>query len=141
MEIDTICRGCNKRIEFEFSSDSETQCPLCTKPIKIFLTKAISSNSHLDQCLICECEHVYRHRDFNRKLGVALVVIGIALAYFTYGISILVLTAFDFWLYKKVGEVISCYRCGTVYREPPGIDGAEIFNLSLADYYRSLEKK
>ena len=41
----------------------------------------------LIRCLACGSERLFVQKDFNRKLGVAIVVVGAALSPWTYGAS------------------------------------------------------
>ncbi len=138
MEIDAHCPHCKQRFQALVTSQ-EAPCPHCQKSVVGFPTDRFQDSQGIDQCVVCGCADVYRHRDFNRALGIGLVVIGVVLAYFTYGISLLLVTVIDWWLYRRVGEVVSCYRCGGVYRDVPNIEETPLFNLSLHDYYRSLK--
>jgi len=80
---------------------------------------------------------VYQQKDFNRTIGVSLLVVGVILSFWTYGISLLVVTLIDFLLYRFVGNVGVCYQCQSAFRDDPAIARLEPFNLQLHDYYRS----
>jgi len=140
IELDTICPKCQKRVDFEVKDKHAPHlCPHCGQDLLAYTTDNFWENKPLDQCPVCSCTHLYRQKDFNRKLGLALVVVGVALAYFTYGISILVLALLDVWLYRRVGEIACCYQCGTVFRNVAEIQAIEPFQLTLFDYYRNLK--
>lgn len=100
---------------------------------------AFTNGTTINQCAACGTEHLFRQRDFNRTLGIALLVLGVALAYWTYGISLLVVTIIDWLLYRMVGEVGCCYRCEAQYRNSKLVDEIPAFDLKLHDYYRSLK--
>lgn len=139
MELDAQCPWCSTRTQSR-GSDGSFPCMNCGKSLLRHPAEEFLTEKALNQCPLCGCRHLYRQKDFNRKLGLALLVLGFALAYFTYGLSIVLLTLFDFWLYKRVGDVGCCYQCGTLFRESKHIDKLDLFNLSLNDYYRSLRK-
>ena len=82
---------------------------------------------------------MYRRKDFNQKLGILLVVVGVLLAYFTYGLSLLGVTLIDFFLFRKVREVGICYQCHAEFRKSLLIDQLVPFDLELFDYYRNLK--
>jgi DNA-directed RNA polymerase subunit RPC12/RpoP len=71
----------------------------------------------VERCPICGSKHLYRQRDFNRALGCLLVAIGAALVPWTYGLSLIVLSAVDFLLYRRLQYSPVCYRCDTVFRD------------------------
>jgi len=140
MEVDANCPTCSERITVDLAPEkTDFHCLHCMAPLFPNATDNFNTTLILDQCPFCGCAHLYRQKDFNRKLGVALLIIGIGLAYFTYGISILVLTLFDYWLFKRVGEVGCCYLCGAVFRDSKEVSRLDPFKLSLNDYYRSLK--
>ena len=110
-------------------------CPQCDTRQTL-----LSEPPKLEPCPVCETEHVYKQKDFSRKLGVSLLAIGVVTSFFTYGVSLLVVAIFDWWLYKHVGDVGLCYRCQSQFRGSPEVSGLEPFNLSYYDYYKNLKK-
>lgn len=139
-EVDCLCRQCQERVMVPVGSDAAiAQCSECQTALLQHTTDGFSAQGALDQCACCGCAHLYQQKDFNRKLGVLLLVLGFALAPWTYGISILVLTLIDFFLYKKVGLVACCYECGAVYRDFAQVAEVPEFKLQLFDYYKSVK--
>jgi hypothetical protein len=75
-------------------------------------------------CAACGHDTLYIQKDFNRNLGVAIVVMGslISLVFFSrsqpvYGmLALFASAAVDFVIYKLVGDVTVCYACHAVYR-------------------------
>ena len=128
------CPGCQEFHEQPFSKDQ--RCPKCDRVLLAYIPEA---KPELSQCLVCGTPHLYRQKDFNRKLGVGLVIVGVLLAYFTYGLSLLTVAIIDFVIYRSVGEVACCYQCESQYRGV-GIDVVPPFNLSLHDYYQNLTR-
>lgn len=88
---------------------------------------------------MCGAAHLYRQKDFNRKWGLALVALGVIFAYWTYGISLVVVTLLDWVISRRVKEVATCYRCQVVFRDTPLIADVAPFDLELQDYYRNLK--
>lgn len=135
MEVSTDCGVCHARLDLKLEGPSPAPTH-CEMPLLPYATDKFLRDQSLNQCPHCGAAHLYRQRDFNRRVGVALVVVGIGLAYWTYGISLLVVTAVDWWLYRRVGEVGCCYQCTTLFRGET-IAALEPFDLELEDYYRS----
>jgi len=133
------CPACGvlEEISWKPGTTSPT-CGACDKPLFPEATDAFLSDGTLDQCPACGCAHLFRQKDFNRALGVGLVVVGIALAGFTYGISLVIVAAIDLAIYRLVGEVACCYRCGGQFRGLPRMGDVPPFQLPLHDYYRNL---
>jgi len=70
----------------------------------------------LTRCLACGSERLFAQKDFNRKLGVAIVVVGAALSPWTYGASLVVCMLIDYGLYYLVPEITVCYGCDAIHR-------------------------
>lgn len=105
---------------------------LLQHPTDLFL-----HNHTLNQCPLCGCTHLYKQKDFNRRIGVVLILIGVIGAYWTYGVSLIAVTLIDWLLNRMVGMVGICYKCESQFRASP-VEKLEPFNLSLFDYYRNL---
>ncbi len=90
-------------------------------------------------CPRCKCEHLYRRKDFNRKFGITLIAVGVVLSYWTYGVSLVVVTLLDWLLSITVGEVGICYQCEEQFRDKEMVKQLPPFNLSLHDYYMNLK--
>lgn len=140
MDFSTICPHCKHFQEFSLEHFGNRKCESCQSELFPMASDAFKQRYEFNQCPHCGADHVYRQKDFNRTLGVSLLVIGIILSFFTYGISLLFVTALDWWLYHKVGWVGCCYLCHSQFRESDTIQGLEPFDLELHDYYRNLNK-
>lgn len=140
LELTAPCPSCAKRTTLLLSADNEPHCQGCGKPLLPYLTDDLRDEIFAPQCPVCGAAHLYRQKDFNRRLGVTLVVVGIALAYFTYGLSLLAVTLIDWFLFRRVKEVGCCYRCGLQLRKSPLVAKLEPFSLQLHDYYRNLKE-
>lgn len=136
MELDAICPHCKDRLTLS-ALDATTTCPKCKATLLCHPTDQFLSSGTLDQCPLCGCAHLYRQKDFNRRLGIALIVAGVLAAPFTYGVSILLVTLLDFIIYRVVGEVGCCYQCHSVFRETPAIESLGPFQLQLHDHYKN----
>ena len=70
----------------------------------------------LTRCLACGSERLFAQKDFNRKLGVAIVIVGAVLSPWTYGASLVACLLFDYGLYYLVPEITVCYGCDAIHR-------------------------
>jgi hypothetical protein len=70
----------------------------------------------LARCLVCGSERLFVQKDFNRKLGIAIVVVGAVLSPWTYGASLVVCMLIDYGLYYFVPEITVCYGCDAIHR-------------------------
>ncbi len=140
MDFSSFCPHCKTYQEFTLNTYQDKPCVHCNKNLFPNATDLFKSSFEFNQCPHCGAAHIYRQKDFNRKLGIALLFIGIGLSFFTYGISLLVVTIVDWLLYKRVGEVGCCYLCESQFRNSPQIKALEIFDLELYDYYQNIKK-
>ncbi len=136
-QIETFCPHCKElQTVNEFNNLQELQCTHCKETVFSHCTDGFKTSETLNQCPACGCSHLFRQRDFNRRLGMAILMVGIVLSFFTYGISLLFVTVLDLLLYFKVKEVAVCYGCSAVFRGFQGIPKLEPFQLVLHDHYR-----
>ena len=118
MKIRTQCRGCGFPFRARLETDqSSLPCPNCTEIRQVAQQGWSSGERRVDTCPLCGCAHLYRQRDFNRGLGCLLVAIGAVFVPWTFGLSLVVLSLVDLWLYYRLGEAVVCYRCDTVFRD------------------------
>lgn len=103
--------------------------------------EAMSGEGKLVKCPVCGCPDLYRQRDFNRKLGIGLIVVGAVLAPFTYYISLPVFAGIDFLIYYFVPDVVVCYHCQAAIRGYAGTEDVPLFDLNVSDKYIPIERE
>ncbi len=135
LEITFQCEKCKEWPSTVWLKGRPLKCSSCE-----LVRPLLSEPPKLEPCPVCESEHTYRQKDFNRTFGILLLVIGIATSFFTYGLTLIGVTLFDWWLYRHTGDVGLCYRCNAQFRNSPEIEKLSPFQLSLHDYYKSLKK-
>jgi len=118
------CRACECEVNFVPADASQVVCPHCRKPILLRVDRSLLENHTVQNCVACGHDSLYIQKDFNRTLGVAIVVAGSLISvYFLarseplYAMLALGITAtVDYLLYLLVGDVTVCYACHTIYR-------------------------
>jgi hypothetical protein len=142
MEIEFLCAECRSPNNPEFEKSDENQEVLCGSCKKRYglIRDLMDPDGKLQKCGICGCRDLYIQKDFNRKLGLAIVAIGAILAPFTKLISLLVCALIDLVLYKMLPLITICYRCGSIYRGFAFNPDHQPFNLGINDRYRSSER-
>ncbi len=138
MEIEFRCAGCGSVNQQEDFSKT-VQCISCNKSYGT-LDDFCAEKSGIQFCVICRCRDLYVQKDFNRKVGCGIAVIGAVLAPFTKLISLFVCALIDLLLYLLLPVITICYRCATIYRAFPKNSNHEGFNLGINDRYRSAER-
>ena len=92
-------------------------------------------------CPACGGRQLYVQRDFNQKAGLAVVIVGAALAPFTPFYSSLIVAALvDAALYAMLPEITVCYRCHAHFRGFARNPAHEAFDLHLAEQYETHER-
>jgi hypothetical protein len=88
------------------------------------MDRTIPERNFVRNCVACGHDTLYTQKDFNRNLGVAIVVLGslVCLYFFSRSqpiyamMALFASAAVDFLIYSLVGEVTVCYSCHTIYR-------------------------
>lgn len=102
----------------------------------------------MDHCAICGLEKLYIQKDFNRTLGVSILIGASVMSLILYGYNY-VISAFlifgaaaviDYILYRMLPNVTICYRCHSQYREVNLNPANEAFELGLAEKYNPKNK-
>ena len=75
-----------------------------------------NQNGHVDRCPICGHAELYRQKDFNHRVAIAVLIGGALLAMPTRYVSLIFATILDLVLYLTAREVLICYTCGTQVR-------------------------
>jgi hypothetical protein len=80
-------------------------------------------------------------RDFNRVIGIGIVVVGAVLAPFTHYISLGVATLADLALYQLLPRITVCYACEAIHRGVPVHSEHAAFDHHIEDRYKVEKSK
>lgn len=100
----------------------------------------------LDRCVFCGRDELYVQKDFNRQLGLGIVLTSFLIVFLVMllhdhrtGIYLLfVLAAVDFVAYALLRNVAVCYLCQSVYRGLPTNPEHRGFDLGLEEKHKRL---
>jgi hypothetical protein len=129
------CDQCKQYGTLEIQNDQTLICPHCVKE----WGKIQTIEKIFDSCPICTCRQFYLSKDFNQFLGCSIMVVGIVLVPWTYGLSLPVFALIDWLLHRRVPTIINCYRCGSEFRgfKPKGTFKPFLHHIGLKyDKYR-----
>ena len=133
MYMTFTCSECGSAVDvYPDQSADKVQCGVCQHEMKANFNED-HEKGIVKECPCCGRKDFYKQKDFNRKIGVILFVIAAILTPWTYGISFIVLYAFDFFLFKKLGEIVICYKCNTIFRQVANIAEIYPFNHEMND--------
>ena len=145
MRLRTQCRVCGLPHRARIAPETgELACPGCgaRRPVAV-AGWADGRPGRIEACPLCGSQHLYRQRDVHRAWGCALVALGAALVPWTYGVSLIALALFDWWLYRRLPDAVVCYRCDTAYRDASPTPSQGAFDLLKHDvlkYGKAWEK-
>jgi hypothetical protein len=143
MNITLACPKCERPARLELEPEtSGLICPHCAATIDLPLGALV--DGRLSRCLACSSRDVYLRKDFPQRLGVLIVVLGIAASCVTWAynrpiwtFAILFATALvDVALYVVMPSALVCYHCGAQYRGLPHADDYEGFSLETHERHR-----
>lgn len=140
MKIAFVCPECSR--ESVLDVGQTMRCPSCGHLIGSVVSESIGELGLIDTCCLCGNDQFYVQKDFNRTLGLAIVLLSVLLSYVIFGFNLLALilgltvcAVIDFVLYKILPEVTICYACHSVYREYSKNPNHKPFDLNIAEQY------
>lgn len=143
MNVTFACPACGAVSRVEFSGETPAiGCSHCAE--KLLIPAGAVEGEQVHRCLVCPSTELFVRKDFSQRLGVTIVVAGLAASCVTWywhellaTFAILFATAaVDFVLYFFTGNSLQCYRCHAEYRGVEGLEKHEPFNLETHERYR-----
>lgn len=123
------CPDCGKGIEGDPGIEVTCRCGV--------QATLRSAADELTECLACGCPDLYRHRDFNQKLGILVIALGAIGWIWTGSFWPMVAAAmFDLLLYYFITDVVICYGCKAHHRDLPGMVKIAAFDLEKHEHHR-----
>jgi|SRR5436309_7623640 len=118
------CRGCEGEIRFSPTNVDRVQCPHCQTLVPVRVDDSLLQTGAVRNCAGCGHDTLYIQKDFNRTLGLGVVVIGSLASVFFFArgeplhamLALGVMALVDWLIYSLVGDVTVCYACHAVYR-------------------------
>jgi hypothetical protein len=141
LQILAKCPQCDAALPVDSrEAPSAIRCGRCGRDIALVITDGVKTDRALDVCPVCEGTDFYIRKDFDPKLGLAVVIIGATISgvFYWFGRDMIaygILAAavlVDLVVYGRLKDVTVCYRCHSEFRGPyPRTAGA--FDLHTAD--------
>jgi len=125
MNIVAKCPKCDAGLPIDASLAPERiTCGGCGREIGLTWSPAVRADESVDKCPVCAGGDFYVRKDFDPKIGLAIVVIGASISAVFYwfkrdviAYSILAFaTLIDLVIYGRLKEVTVCYRCHSEFR-------------------------
>jgi hypothetical protein len=142
MNVTYACKQCERVYRRELTAAENgyaCECGYIT-PVE---TEAIA-DGEVSRCAVCPSSELFVRKDFSQRLGVTIVVVGLASSCIPWyfgnwfaTFALLFATALaDVLLYLFVGNVLQCYRCHAEYRGLPDLEGHAPFSLEVHERHR-----
>jgi hypothetical protein len=141
MHILAKCPKCDAGLPVDASdSPAAIKCGGCGREISLSVSDAVRAGGAVDRCPVCQGGDFYLRKDFDPKLGLAVVVIGalISAAFYWFGRDLIAYsilgaaTLIDLAIYGRLKDLTVCYRCHSEFRGP-FVHRATAFDLHTAD--------
>ena len=137
------CRACEAEILTTPAGADRVRCRHCNQDVEVFMNKTLIDHGLVTICVSCGHDAFYVQKDFNRHVGLVIVVVGIAasLYFFSrkeplYAMGALAATALiDSLVYFLVRDVTVCYSCHALYRGFDRNPEHEAFDLKKLEKY------
>ena len=111
-------------------------CSACGRATPLPEAGRLAETGVVETCPVCGSEDLYQQRDFNRRLGLGLVALGLLTGPFTHWISTVVFVGLDAVLYLTVPTVAICYACEAQVRGYDRTKPPPPFDIAVHDLYR-----
>ena len=125
MNVVVRCPQCGAALPVDAAeAPTAIKCGACGRDIALGFSDALRSDRAVDRCPVCDGGDFYIRKDFDPKLGLAVVIAGalISGAFYWFGrdiiaYSILASAALvDLVVYGRLKDVTVCYRCHAEFR-------------------------
>ncbi len=146
VRVAVYCSDCMERIELPPPSTQAAGEVSCSSPsqkssISFSHSPSVVAGGKVDRCSRCGSTAFYVQKDFDQRLGCAILALGAALALLAAwrfgGVwlvpVLLVFAAADFVLARRVPPVVICYRCDTEYRGVPDAGAYKPYDPHVAE--------
>jgi len=137
--IEWRCPSCQHPHQQQLEGANLLHCPECGHEQPYTPGTLDASGAVVDPlqaCIVCGYECLFAQKDFNKKIGLAVVVIGAVLSPWTYGLSLVACMALDYGLYHFVPEITVCYGCDAIHRNFDHNPKHRAHDPLLAERYR-----
>ena len=141
MNVLVKCPRCDAGLPVEAADAPDAiKCGGCGCDIALSLSESVRAGRALDRCPVCGGADFYGRKDFDPKMGLTVVIVGIVISAAFYwfkrdliAYSILAAaTLIDLIIYQRLKDLSVCYRCHTEFRGPEARH-SPAFDLHTAD--------
>ena len=147
MNVTYLCPECEKATRASLDQPEPIRCVRCQHELPV--DSDALDTQRLKHCVVCGGRELYVRKDFPQRLGVAIIVVGMAAAmgavflhHHVIFLAILIgLAAIDAVLYSVTGNALHCYRCHSEYRGLQGLERFNPFDLEIHERHRQQQAR
>jgi hypothetical protein len=153
MRITYACPACHATVTHAgVEEETALACPACHAALELPGDAVVRGGSageaglRLRRCLVCPSTELFRRKDFPQRVGVGIVVAGLAGSCVAWAMRELVATfailfgtaLLDVVLFFLMPECLTCYRCGARYGGDGVADSFGSFDLETHEKHRQM---
>ena len=141
MNVLAKCPKCDAGLPIDAAdAPGEINCGRCGRTIPLHATPALREDRAVDRCPVCDGADFYIRKDFDPKIGLAVVIVGalISAGFYWFGRDLIAYgilasaALIDLVVYGRLKDVTVCYRCHSEFRGSYART-APAFDLHTAD--------
>jgi DNA-directed RNA polymerase subunit RPC12/RpoP len=141
MQILVRCPKCDAGLPIRAADPpAAIRCGRCGRDIPLEVSEALAAGRAVDRCPVCGGGEFYRRKDFDPKVGLAVVIAGATISgiFYWFGRDLIaygILAAaalIDLIVYGCLKDITVCYRCHAEFRGAMS-PTAGAFDLHIAD--------
>jgi DNA-directed RNA polymerase subunit RPC12/RpoP len=141
MQIVAKCPKCDAGLSVAAAeAPTAIKCGGCGRDIPLAFTDDLRADRTVDRCPVCSGADFYVRKDFDPKMGLAIVIIGalISAGFYWFGRDLIAYSILggaaliDLIVYGRLKFLTVCYRCHTEFRGAYSLTAAG-FDLHTAD--------
>jgi hypothetical protein len=125
MQILARCPGCDAALPVTAAeAPAGIRCGRCGRELTLSFTDPVRGDRAVDRCPVCLGTDFYVRKDFDPKLGLAVVIVGalVSAGFYWFGRDLIAYgilasaVLVDLVVYGRLKDVTICYRCHSEFR-------------------------
>ena len=143
MNVTFCCSHCEKTTRRELVDDTlDVSCRYCSE--RVVISTGAVVDGKVSRCVVCPSDELFVRKDFSQRWGVGIILLGFVISFVALAMrrhmvafGILGMTAvIDAILYCYTGNVLTCYRCHSEYRDLQTMELHPRFDLEVHERFR-----
>ena len=125
MEVTVRCHQCGSALPVAATDESVLiNCGRCRQVFLLSFSEAVRADRQVDRCPVCEGNDFWGRKDFDPKVGLAVIVVAILISagFYYVGLDLVAYgilaaaTLIDLAIYSRLSDLTVCYRCHAEFR-------------------------